>query len=448
MVIGLLPIVGGIYDVVSLALERDLISGRPLTTVDRAIMSAGLLFSTLGFVDEALEGGSRLLRHLDEVEAAGVGRGLRHLDEFTAGDRALLRGDELRRALGGFEEGGGALARRLDAVAVRQAVVPYDIRTAARQYNFPDRVTNAIVENLKPGRYIPIELKDLGGGRLAMKPAAMHLDNLAPYKHIDLKAKQSDGLGFLKDEVTGEDYITDPDIMLVIDNGRILSDAATVKLADEMNFFARGGREVDPRVARKRGPLVVDPRDPFQHSGRATFFTVQGAGKYRHIADAPPKYGVAVFTLDPRGRPIVYEVKGKDYLNWVRETAYNEDLRYYPWASANPGGDPNLDWASWYLRRPYFRGTERPWTKGATSNSTYTQFDPLTGRPKQTALYDASGRVILHINWKREGRMPPGHFHYFPVPGDPSTGHGRGARHYAPFEPEDWGLPANWNIWP
>jgi hypothetical protein len=44
--------VGGIYDVVSLALERDLISGRPLTTVDRAIMSAGLLFSTLGFVFE------------------------------------------------------------------------------------------------------------------------------------------------------------------------------------------------------------------------------------------------------------------------------------------------------------------------------------------------------------------------------------------------------------
>lgn len=54
MVIGLLPIVGGIYDVVSLALERDLISGRPLTTADRAIMSAGLLFSTLGFVFERI----------------------------------------------------------------------------------------------------------------------------------------------------------------------------------------------------------------------------------------------------------------------------------------------------------------------------------------------------------------------------------------------------------
>jgi hypothetical protein len=116
MVIGLIPIVGVIYHMVSLALERDQTCGRPLTTVDRAIMSAGLLFSTLGFVDEALEGGSRLLRHLDEVEAAGVGRGLRHLDEFTAGDRALLRGDELRRALGGFDEG-GALGRWQDVTA-------------------------------------------------------------------------------------------------------------------------------------------------------------------------------------------------------------------------------------------------------------------------------------------------------------------------------------------
>jgi RHS repeat-associated protein len=116
MVIGFIPIVGGIYDVVSLALERDLISGRLLTTADRALMSAGLLFSTLGFVDEVLEGGSRLLRHLDEVEAAGVGRGLSHLDEFTAGDRALLQGDELRRALGGFDEG-GALGRWQDVTA-------------------------------------------------------------------------------------------------------------------------------------------------------------------------------------------------------------------------------------------------------------------------------------------------------------------------------------------
>jgi RHS repeat-associated protein len=185
MVIGLLPIVGGIYDVVSLALERDLISGRPLTTTDRAIMSAGLLFSTLGFVDEALEGGSRLLRHLDELDAAGVGRGLSHLDEatafrlghldeFTAGDRALLRGDELRRALGSFDEG-GALRRWQDVTDAwaRAGADLQDptIRRLIREDKFPikggsgsfgDAVVRAVKWNPHTQRW-----HDLGTNRIA-----------------------------------------------------------------------------------------------------------------------------------------------------------------------------------------------------------------------------------------------------------------------------------------
>jgi hypothetical protein len=166
MVIGLIPIVGGIYDVVSLGLERDLISGRPLTTVDRAIMSAGLLFSTLGFVDGVLEGGSRLLRHLDEVDAAGGGRGLSHLDEFTAGDRALLRGDELRRALGGFDERGG-LARRLSHL---------DEATAARLRNFVEGPMLLNPDEALAGIEPPI-----GGGHQLAIFTERAVDLLQPY---------------------------------------------------------------------------------------------------------------------------------------------------------------------------------------------------------------------------------------------------------------------------
>ena len=98
-----------------------------------------------------------------------------------------------------------------------------------------------------------------------------------------------------------------------------------------------------------------------------------------------------------------------------------------------------------FAELPYYKSTEKPWTTGATRNSIYTQFDPKTGRPKQTAIYDSNGNVIAHIDWKQHGSAPSGHFHYFPRPGDPSSGHGPGKPHYLPFAPEDWGLPANWD---
>jgi hypothetical protein len=96
----------------------------------------------------------------------------------------------------------------------------------------------------------------------------------------------------------------------------------------------------------------------------------------------------------------------------------------------------------------YFKGTGKPWARGATPNSIYTQLDPGTGRPVQTALYDPSGVVLAHVDWKQHGSMPPGHFHYFSRPGDPSSGHGRGRPHYDPFDPQDLGFPSDWDVWP
>lgn len=94
----------------------------------------------------------------------------------------------------------------------------------------------------------------------------------------------------------------------------------------------------------------------------------------------------------------------------------------------------------------YFSGVERPWTGGATPNSVYTQFDPRTGRPVRTALYDPSGLVIAYIDWMQHGAAPPGHWHYFPIPGEPSSGHGPGRPHNAPFSPGILGLLSDWNL--
>jgi hypothetical protein len=96
----------------------------------------------------------------------------------------------------------------------------------------------------------------------------------------------------------------------------------------------------------------------------------------------------------------------------------------------------------------YYRGTTKPWTSGATPNSAYTQFDSRTGAPKQTAIYDSNGDVIVHIDWKQSGSALPGHWHYFPQPGNPSSGHYQGAPHYGPINASTWGLPTDWNVWP
>lgn len=101
------------YDLASLFAGQDLLSGHPLTKFERAAILLG--FFTAGLGDDILGGGGRLLRSLDDAGDVGAraGRGLSHLDEatalrlshlddFTAGDRALLRGDELRRVLTGL----------------------------------------------------------------------------------------------------------------------------------------------------------------------------------------------------------------------------------------------------------------------------------------------------------------------------------------------------------
>jgi hypothetical protein len=288
MVIGLLPIVGGIYDVVSLALERDLISGRPLTTVDRAIMSAGLLFSTLGFVDEALEGGSRLLRHLDEVDAAGVSRGLSHLDEatafrlghldeFTAGDRALLRGEELRRALGDFDEGGAlrtwqdvtdAWARAgadLNDPAVRRliqkGIAPIaggnSIRYApALESGLPRRLQRTLVESLDEGGIIAVRPRPYRAAGLEWKYPPKE-----PWVADWMVAKKyKNGVRVLKPEYA-EEYgvrkvLSDLDIAGYTVNGRNIGNQ------DFLDNLAARFNEAYGYDIITHGPLVHGLNDP------------------------------------------------------------------------------------------------------------------------------------------------------------------------------------------
>jgi hypothetical protein len=87
------------------------------TAGDRAFLQGDDLRRALGGFDESGALGRRL-GGLDEATAFR----LSHLDEFTAGDQALLRGDDLRWSLAGFDES-GALSRRLsrldEAMATR-----------------------------------------------------------------------------------------------------------------------------------------------------------------------------------------------------------------------------------------------------------------------------------------------------------------------------------------
>lgn len=310
-----------VVDAASFVLGHDILTGEKL--------SHGMELVTFAAIFVPLVAASAL-RHGDNVARAGSQLS-HHADELgEVGQMATRHSDEL-----------------LD-----------DFYAQARALNFPDRVTDAIVANLKPGRKILIELSELSDGSLGLKRAARFFDDQYAYKHIDLKGTKSNDFGLLYDE----DYVphlSDPDIMGIIDDGRILSDEAALKVVDELNFVARGNRGVDPTKAIQRGPLIVEPTDPFQHSQRATFFTVNDSGKYVQIdpntgqrvriADSVPNDGVAVFELNSNGSPIVYTVGGGDeYVGWVTKAAYNEDLSYFPWAGKHPGGNPSLTWDDWY----------------------------------------------------------------------------------------------------
>lgn len=96
---------------------------------------------------------------------------------------------------------------------------------------------------------------------------------------------------------------------------------------------------------------------------------------------------------------------------------------------------------------PHFSGTDKPWTKGATPDSTYTHIDPKTGKAVQNAIYDGNGDVVGHVDFKNHdptgGRAPSGHGHTFPQPGNPASGHGPGKPHIPNNQ-----LPAGWDTLP
>lgn len=89
---------------------------------------------------------------------------------------------------------------------------------------------------------------------------------------------------------------------------------------------------------------------------------------------------------------------------------------------------------------PHFKGTDKPWTKSATSNSKYTKIDPKTGKATQTAVYDSNGNVVGHVDFKNHGKgAVSGHGHVFPEPGNPASGHGKGKPHIPNSDlPSDW----------
>lgn len=93
---------------------------------------------------------------------------------------------------------------------------------------------------------------------------------------------------------------------------------------------------------------------------------------------------------------------------------------------------------------PTFSGTAKPWTKGATPNSTYTHIDPKTGKAVQNAIYDDAGDVVGHVDFKNHGPgAPSGHGHTFPQPGNPASGHGAGKPHIPNNQ-----LPPGWDTLP
>jgi len=93
---------------------------------------------------------------------------------------------------------------------------------------------------------------------------------------------------------------------------------------------------------------------------------------------------------------------------------------------------------------PHYSGTGKPWTTGAVPHSIYTRLDPNTGEAVQNAIYDANGDVIGHVDFTNHGRgATSGHGHAFPVPGNPSSGHGVAHPHFP-----NAALPAGWDTLP
>jgi len=92
---------------------------------------------------------------------------------------------------------------------------------------------------------------------------------------------------------------------------------------------------------------------------------------------------------------------------------------------------------------PHFSGPAKPWTKGATPNSTYTHIDPKTGKAVQNAVYDSQGNVVGHVDFKNSGPGAlSGHGHSFP-PGSPNLGHGSAGPHIPNNQ-----LPPGWDALP
>ena len=94
-----------------------------------------------------------------------------------------------------------------------------------------------------------------------------------------------------------------------------------------------------------------------------------------------------------------------------------------------------------FARTGHTWGTWRPSRTGGKPNSVYTWVKG--GKAHQNWIYDSQGRVIGHVDFNTHVGQPSGHGHAFPIPGQPSSGHGSNAPHI-PYGQ----LPAAWKQLP
>lgn len=140
------------------------------------------------------------------------------------------------------------------------------------------------------------------------------------------------------------------------------------------------------------------------------------------------KYIIATIKDDVKAIPSSIKQGVYTYTSLVNQGKYREAASYAtPTAVGVVGGGLTLKSVFSKSQTPRFYGEEKPWTTGATPNSVYSHVKE--GKVIQNAIYDANGDVIGHVDFKNHG-IESGHWHQFPTPGDPSSGHGVGFDHF------------------
>jgi len=96
--IGMLPVIGSLYDAYSLWLGRDPLTGAPLSKAEMGLIAAGIVggFIGLGFLDEAGDIGKGIVKGVGSVdEIADAAKSARYVDDIADAAKGLGRVDEV-----------------------------------------------------------------------------------------------------------------------------------------------------------------------------------------------------------------------------------------------------------------------------------------------------------------------------------------------------------------